>query len=157
MRTFKRLGAVTIAAMAMAMVACGGSPDAAGGGAPGSQSASALTFEAAATPLSSFKFDTGLIPEGSPAQVQLTLSAGGGLAIEAAAEPSGGALAGKPGGGMPPFIRRYATSMSSHAALKKLNSSITPKGPPSPPESVPSSTRSARRSAASGLATARKR
>lgn len=99
MRSFKRLGAVTVAAMAMAMVACGGGADAAGDGPAAAAGASALTFEAAVTPLSSFKFDTGLIPEGSPAQVQLTLSAGGGLAIEAAAEPSGGTLAGKPGGG----------------------------------------------------------
>src|SRR4051794_28907709 len=101
MRTFKRLGAVTLAAMAMTMttVACGGGgADGAGDGPTGAGSAP-LTFEAAVSPLSSFKFDTGLIPEGSPAQVQLTLSAGGGLAIEAAAEPSGGALAGKPGGG----------------------------------------------------------
>ena len=99
MRTFKQLGAVTVAAMAMAMVACSGGADAAGDGTGAAAGASALTFEAAVSPLSSFKFDTGLIPQGSPAQVQLTLSAGGGLAIEAAAEPSSGALAGKPGGG----------------------------------------------------------
>ncbi|MEA2749454.1 MAG: hypothetical protein QOI41_3597, partial [Myxococcales bacterium] len=99
MRTFKGFGAVTVAAMAMAMVACGGGGDAAGDGTGTAAGASALTFEAAVSPLSSFKFDTGLIPEGSPAQVQLTLSAGGGLTVEAAAEPSSGALAGKPGGG----------------------------------------------------------
>jgi len=101
MRTFKRLGAFTVAAMAMATVACGSSGDGAGtDGAQGAAGASALTFEASASPLSSFKYDTGLIPEGSPAQVQLTLSAGGGLAVEAAAERGeAGALAGKPGGG----------------------------------------------------------
>ena len=100
MRTFQRLGAVTLAAMAMTTVACASSgSDAGADGAQGAAGPSALTFEASVQPLSSFKYDTGLIPEGSPAQVQLTLSAGGGLAVEAAAEPSGGALAGKPGGG----------------------------------------------------------
>jgi hypothetical protein len=97
MRTFTKLCAVTVAAMAM--VACGGDPDAAAGGATSSESASALTFQAEASPLADFTYDTGLIPEGSPAQVQLKLSAGGGLKVEAAAQKGSAGLEGKAGGG----------------------------------------------------------
>lgn len=99
MRTFKKLGAVTIAAMAMAMVACGGGADAAGDGAAASESTSALTFVAEASPLADFKYDTGLIPDGSPAQVQIKLTAGGGLKVEAAAAKGTAGLEGKAGGG----------------------------------------------------------
>ena len=99
MRTFMKLGAVTVAAMAMAMVACGGEPYAAGSGSSTSESASALTFQAEASPLADFKYDTGLIPQGSPAQVQITFSAGGGLKVEAAAQKGSDGLEGKAGGG----------------------------------------------------------
>jgi hypothetical protein len=101
MRTCTKLGLVAMAAMAM--IACGGGPDAAGGDAPdapGSETASAaLTFQAEASPLADFTYDTGLIPEGSPAQVQIKLSAGGGLKVEAAAQKGTGGLEGKAGGG----------------------------------------------------------
>jgi hypothetical protein len=99
MRTFKKLGAPTITAMALALVACGGGSDAATDGPAVSDATSALTFQAEVSPLADFKFDTGLIPEGSPAQVQLKMSAGGGLKIEAAAAKGSEGLTGKTGGG----------------------------------------------------------
>lgn len=83
----------------MTLVACGDSSDARSGEAAATGAPSALTFKAQVSPLADFKFDTGLMPQGSPAQVQLKLSAGGGLKVEAAAEKANGALAGKPGGG----------------------------------------------------------
>jgi hypothetical protein len=60
---------------------------------------SGLAFTAKAEPLSSFSYDTGLIPKGSPAQVSLALSAGGGVTVSAVGVPSEGGVAGKAGGG----------------------------------------------------------
>lgn len=99
MRTFTKLGALVLATMALATVACGGGAEEAGDGSPTSEAASALVFQAEASPLADFKHDTGLIPEGSPAQVQLALSAGGGVKVEAAAEKGSEGLTGTSGGG----------------------------------------------------------
>jgi hypothetical protein len=58
-----------------------------------------VAFTADVQPLSSFSYDTGLIPKGSPAQVQLKLGAGGGIKVEAVGVPSAKGLDGKKGGG----------------------------------------------------------
>jgi hypothetical protein len=77
------------------IVACGASNDAEGGAA----GTGAVALHAEAAPLADFKYDTGLLPLVSPAQVQLKLSAGGGLTISAAADPGGDGLVGTKGGG----------------------------------------------------------
>ena len=59
----------------------------------------ALAFHNEASPLKDFAYDTGLLPAGSPAQVQLKLSAGGAIKIDAAAERGKDGITGKPGGG----------------------------------------------------------
>lgn len=62
-------------------------------------SAGDVAFSQEVQPLSSFSYDTGLIPAGSPAQVQLKLGAGGGIKVEASGTPSANGLDGKPGSG----------------------------------------------------------
>jgi len=57
-----------------------------------------LTFHSEASPLSSFKFDTGLIPPASPAQVQLKLALGGGMKLDNVGAASGAEIVGKEGG-----------------------------------------------------------
>lgn len=61
--------------------------------------ATEIALTASSEPLKSFNYDTGLIPAGSPAQVQLKLSAGGGIKIEATGTPSAKGLEGKKGSG----------------------------------------------------------
>jgi hypothetical protein len=94
-KLFSGLG---VSAMAAAVVACGSAGSDAGSGENDATSA-ALAFHAEASPLADFKYDTGLLPEGSPAQVELKLSAGGGITVDVAAQPGSAGLEGKPGGG----------------------------------------------------------
>lgn len=89
---------VGLAALLGALAACSGTSVGAGVPGDGKTASSALAFHAEAAPLKDFAYDTGLVPEGSPAQVQLKLSAGGGIKVDAAADKSDGALVGKPGG-----------------------------------------------------------
>src|SRR5881392_681935 len=58
-----------------------------------------LAFHASADALPDFKFDTGLVPAASSAQVQMKLSAAGGLSIDAEGIRQDGKIAGKPGSG----------------------------------------------------------
>lgn len=93
------------AAAAVLLIAC--SDDAAKPGAdadgedqPEVAGATTVALSAAAEPLKSFNYDTGLIPADSTAgQVQLKLSAGGGIKIEASGTPSAKGLEGKKGSG----------------------------------------------------------
>lgn len=61
--------------------------------------AGGLTFHAEAPALPDFKLDTGLQPPGSPAQLRLVASAGGGLTVDAIGGTDGGKLAGRAGSG----------------------------------------------------------
>lgn len=94
----RRFGGFAAVALAVGLVACGDS-GASGEGSGSGTSSSALMFHAEIAPLADFSYDTGLLPEASPAQVSLKLSAGGGVKIDVAAEHGGSGLAGKPGGG----------------------------------------------------------
>ncbi|MBX3227740.1 MAG: hypothetical protein KIT84_15395 [Labilithrix sp.] len=64
-----------------------------------SEATGEIVLSAKAEPLSSFSFDTGLVPSGSPAQVQLKLAAGGGVSVIAIGTPSANGLDGKKGSG----------------------------------------------------------
>lgn len=66
---------------------------------PEATSTTDIALSASSEPLASFDYDTGLIPAGAPAQVQLKLSAGGGVKIEATGKPSAKGLEGKKGSG----------------------------------------------------------
>jgi hypothetical protein len=88
-----KIGSLVLGALTLA--ACTGEAT----GTDEAQAVGGLAFHAEASPLADFSYDTGLVPAGSPAQVQLKLSAGGGLKVEAAAMARDGKLAGKPGGG----------------------------------------------------------
>jgi len=87
-----QLGAMAVGA---ALAAC--SSEATGTGTE--DATSSLAFHAEAKPLADFSYDTGLIPASSPAQVQLKLSAGGGLTVDAAGAIEKGAFVGRKGGG----------------------------------------------------------
>lgn len=58
-----------------------------------------IALSASAEPLRSFHYDTGLVPAGSPAQVELSLSAGGGVRVEAHGKVSDKGLEGEAGSG----------------------------------------------------------
>lgn len=89
-----QLGAMAVGA---ALSACSG--EATGTGTGTENVTSGLAFHAEAKPLADFSYDTGLIPASSPAQVQLKLSAGGGLTVDAAGAIEKGAFVGRKGGG----------------------------------------------------------
>src|ERR1700744_911621 len=65
----------------------------------GAAASESVALSADAQPLGGFSYDTGLIPAGSPAQVQLKLSAGGGVHVDAAGTPSANGLDGAKGSG----------------------------------------------------------
>lgn len=65
----------------------------------GAAASGGVVLSADAQPLGGFSYDTGLIPAGSPAQVQLKLSAGGGVHVEATGTPSDKGLEGEKGSG----------------------------------------------------------
>lgn len=62
-------------------------------------SGAGIPFKAEAEPLGGFKYDTGLIPAGSPVQVSISLSAGGKVLVEAMGEAAKDGVKGKAGTG----------------------------------------------------------
>lgn len=65
----------------------------------GSSGPSTASFAATAEPLPGFSYDTGLVPAASPAQVQMVLSAGGAIKIDAVGTNDGGKIAPRAGSG----------------------------------------------------------
>src|SRR5262249_26626430 len=77
----------------LVFAACSSSSSDGGGGGGGGD----VAFHAEAPALPGFSHDTGLQPAGSPAQVSLTLTAGGPISVDAVGTNAGGKLQGKAG------------------------------------------------------------
>lgn len=78
--------------------ACSGGGD--GGTAGGMSADGAVEFAAEVPALPGFELDTGLRPEGSPAQVRAVVRSGGGFSAVASARSAGGGLEPVPGSGL---------------------------------------------------------